>query len=284
MTTWIRLLFVPCLLLSVPAGAEVWKASEHRQIQDAIESAAYGDTVLVAPGTYGKLVLRPGVQLIAEKGPDETLLTSNSFWVVKADGLDSLTTIEGFSIDGQKGAEGVIRAEESNLVVKDCVIKGGWSGFRGLFCDMTIQNCTFRECQNGIYLFESQGSVVNNDIQLCITGITLVSAAPRIVRNTITRNTLGFRIAEHSDPTIGGTISTANRVWNNVSGAVKNEAYQKNQGLRTMKPKTLRVPYNFWGSDCPDSAMFRGNTIEWGPWVDESGKRSLDVCEKIAPE
>lgn len=266
-------------LASRPASGAVWPASEYRQIQESIEQAEYGDTVLVAPGTYGRLVLRPGIHLIAEKGPEETLLKHHTLWVVKAEGVDSLATIEGFSMDGGGGAEGVLLAKESSFTVKDCVIRGGWSGVRGLYCNLTVQNCTIQECQNGVYLFESEGVVVENDIQLCITAITLVSSSPRILRNTITRNTLGFRVAEHSDPSIGGSLASANRVWNNVSGAVKNEAYQKRQGIRTMKPMTLRVPYNFWGSDCPDTILFRG-PMEWSPWVDVSGKRSLDHCEE----
>jgi parallel beta-helix repeat protein len=274
---------LPALLVALAAvgaaRAEVWPASEYEQIQNSIEQAEYGDTVLVAPGTYGRLVLRPGIRLIAEKGPEETHLEHNTYWVVKAEGVDSLTVIDGFSLSGGGAAEGVILAKESSLTVKNCVIRGGWSGVRGLYCNMTIDNCTIQECQNGIYLFESEGVVVDNDIQLCITGITLVSSSPRVLRNTITRNTLGLRVAEHSDPSIGGTIASANRVWNNVAGAVKNEAYLKRQGIRTMKPMTLRVPYNFWGSDCPDTILFRG-PMEWAPWVDVSGKRSIDHCEE----
>lgn len=270
-------------LAASPARAETWPASEYSQIQEYIETAQYGDTVLVAPGTYSRLVLRPGIKLIAEAGPDETFLENKSFWVVKAEGVDSVATIEGFTMSGTGGAEGILVAKESQLTVQDCVIKGAWSGVRALYCDLTIRNCTFQDCQNGIYLFESNGLIVDNDIELCITGITLVSSGPKIYRNTITRNSLGMRVAEHSDPAIGGTIASANRIWNNTVGAVRNEAYLKRQGIRTMKPMTLVVPYNFWGSDCPDTLLFRG-PMEWAPWVDESGKRSLDRCPESSDQ
>lgn len=275
--------WLPAALIALsaprPVSAAVWPASEYRQIQESIEQAEYGDTVLVAPGTYSRLVLRPGVRLIAAEGPEQTILQHQSFWVVKAEGVDSLTVLEGFTLSGGGAAEGVVLAKESSLTVRDCVIRGGWSGVRGLYSNLTVQNCTIQECQNGVYLFESEGLIVDNDIELCITGITLVSSSPRVLRNTITRNTLGFRVAEHSDPSIGGTIASANRVWNNASGAVKNEAYLKRQGIRTMKPMTLRVPYNFWGSDCPDTILFRG-PMEWAPWVDVSGEHSIDHCEE----
>jgi hypothetical protein len=50
-----------------------------------------------------------------------------------------------------------------------------------------------------------------------------------------------------------------------------------------MKPMTLKVPYNFWGADCPDSSDFRG-PVDWTPWVDETGTRSLDECEPTEEE
>jgi hypothetical protein len=44
---------------------------------------------------------------------------------------------------------------------------------------------------------------------------------------------------------------------------------------------TLKVPFNFWGSDCPDSSLFRGSVV-WKPWVDESGSHSLEKCSKTS--
>ena len=80
---------------------------------------------------------------------------------------------------------------------------------------------------------------------------------------------------------IGGTLATANRIWNNAAGAIRSEALAKNSGVRTLTPMTLKVPYNFWGSDCPDSSLFRGS-VEWKPWVDESGTRSIEKCSRTS--
>ncbi|NNE43426.1 MAG: hypothetical protein HKN12_04405 [Gemmatimonadetes bacterium] len=52
----------------------------------------------------------------------------------------------------------------------------------------------------------------------------------------------------------------------------------KKAGLRTMNPLTLEVPYNYWGSDCPSKELFRGDVV-FTPWVDETGKRSIENCE-----
>ncbi len=263
------------------ARAEIWKVDEYRAIQDAILTATYGDTVMVAPGTYeGPMVLRSGITLMSEEGREKTTLRyGGAFYVIKAEDTDSLTVLDGFFIDGGKGTEGVILASESQMTIRNCEIHGGWSAIRGLYSQMLIENNIIRECQNGIYLFESEGTVRGNDIQLCINGMSLLSASPRIIRNNISRNTLGFLVKEHSDPIIGGSLATANRVWNNQAGGLKNSTYLKRDGLRTMKPYTMKVPYNYWGSDCPDAITFQG-PVEWAPWVDESGDRSIDSCEK----
>ncbi len=271
------LLLVVTGAVAAPAAAATWPVSEKGKLQEALDSAAYGDTVLVAPGQYPRVVLRSGVTLRSEKGPEHTLLKENTFWVVQGEAVDSLAAIEGFTIDGMKGAEGVVYAEESAYRVRNCVIRGGWAGVRALYSDLRVEDCTIRDCTNGIYVFESGGFIAENDIQLCHQAMTIVSSNPRVVRNRITRNGSGIIIEKHSDAEIGGSVATANRIWNNAALAVRNDSYQKQQGVRTWAPMTVKVPYNFWGSDCPDSSLFLG-MVEWTPWVDESGTRSIDKC------
>jgi hypothetical protein len=263
------------------ASAKTWPISEPLKLQETIDSATYGDTVMVAPGTYKRVKLRSGVKVLSEKGPAETMLRHNTFWVVHGEAVDSLASIEGFTIEGLKGAEAAVFGEESNFLVRNCTLRGGWSGVRMLYSQLRIEACTIRDCQNGFYLFESGGVIVENDIQLCVTAMTVVSSNPQILRNTITRNSLGLYVQKHSDPQIGGTVASANRIWNNAAGAIRNDTQKKVDSVRTLQMMTLRVPFNFWGSDCPDSALFRGSVV-WAPWVDESGTRSLEKCAKAA--
>lgn len=251
-------------------------------IQDTMDSAVYGDTVLVAPGQYKTLTVRNGITLMSEEGPDVTVFRYDHE-VVNANEVDSTTVIQGITVDGVRASEGVIVAENSKVRIRDCILKNGWVGVRSIYSDIVIENCVIHDCQNGIYLFESQGSISSNEIRKCLIGISLVNAAPRILRNTITGNSLGISVAEHSDPSIGGSLATANRVFGNPGGAVKNTALIKRSGVRTLKPYTISVPYNFWGTDCPDSTMFRGPVL-FRPWVTEDGKRSLDTCEAASSE
>jgi parallel beta-helix repeat protein len=263
--------------VAAPAGALTWPVGDPDSLQSIVDSAAYGDTVLVAPGEYVRVILRSGIRLIAEAGPDETIFRNGRFWCVKADGVDTTAVLEGFTLDGAKAAEGLVTADNSFFLVRDCVLRDAWSGIRAMYSDLRIENCTIRDCQNGIYLFESGGLIRDNDIRNCINGINFVSSSPRVIRNEIAGNSIGLSLSEHSDPRIGGSLATANRIRDNRGGNVLNRALEKRFSVRTMKPMTLEIPYNYWGSDCPDSLGFRGPVV-WAPWVDETGTRSLDEC------
>jgi parallel beta-helix repeat protein len=255
----------------VPSGTDL------REFQRLVDSAAYGDTVLVAPGKYHAVIMRSGIRIIAERGPKETVLSNDRLWVVKADGVDSLASIEGFTLDGIKAAEGVVLCEESKITVRDCIIRGGWGGVRSMFSDLTVQDCKIEDCQNGIYFFESKGRILANEITRCSNGISLVSSSTTVQRNTITGNSVGIAVSKHSEPSIGGSLATANRIYGNPGGFIKNTANVKRSGVRTMKEMTLQVPYNYWGSNCPDSLEFRG-PVEYAPWVNEEGTGAISKC------
>ncbi|MCK4548378.1 MAG: hypothetical protein KAW17_13160 [Candidatus Eisenbacteria sp.] len=74
-------------------------------IQAAMDSAAYGDTVLVGPGTYegvgyeGVVVFADGVSLISEMGPQHTVLRSDWGDVVTIRNV-TFARLEGFRIPG----------------------------------------------------------------------------------------------------------------------------------------------------------------------------------------
>lgn len=274
---------LPLLVVATSSPAATWRATSNADLQNTVDSAAYGDTVYVAPGEYLRVIMRSGIHLLAEEGPENTIIRNDRFWVVKADGVDSLTVVEGFLLDGIKAAEGVVYAENSQLVVRNCHIRGGWSGVRAMFSDMEVRDCLITDCQNGAYFYECGGMIESNEITRCINALSLVSATPRVHRNDIYGNSLGISVSKHSDPVIGGSLSGANRIYDNPGGGVKNTALQKKYELRTMKPATLRVPYNWWGADCPDSSDFRGPVV-WSPWVVEDGTRSLEECPETSSE
>ncbi len=267
------------LATALPLGAASLRVSEGPQIQLTMDAAEYGDSVWVAPGQYDiyPLRMRNGITLLAEGSVEETILRNGQFSVIQAEDLDSLTVIEGFTLDGVNAAEGVMSAENSRLTVRNCIVQNGWSGVRSMYGQVRVEDCRIRDCQNGVYFYESAGAILRNDIQRCIRGINIVNSNPTVARNVIARNSVGVAVSKHSDPSIGGSLATANRIFENPGGNIFNQAYLKRFSIRTMEPMTLKVSYNYWGSDCPDTSKFRG-LVEWSPWVDETGTKSLDSC------
>ncbi len=267
----------------LPCGAKTVRVADTdpRKFQQAVDTAAYGDTVVVAPGVYGQTILRPGIVLRSEKGPEVTTLRNGQMFIVKATDVDSLTVLEGFTLDGVKACQALVEVKDSPLTVRDCVLKNGWAGIHADHATLRAERLRVSNCQNGFFLQETQGEIVECDIRRCVKGIFLLSSNPRILRSEITGNSLGIEVTEHSDPSIGGSLASANRIYGNPGGAIKNSAMMKRDGFRTSSFMTIRVPYNFWGSDCPDSSNFRG-PIEWSPWVDSTSKKSLDRCAKTA--
>jgi hypothetical protein len=266
---------------SAPAKTIRTAETELAKFQDVIEKAAYGDTVLVAPGTYPSVMLRPGIRLVSEKGPESTTLRGDRNFVVSAKDCDTLNVVDGFTLDGVRACESIVLVEEGPLVVKNCVLKHGWSGVRVEHGTVRAEKLRVTDCQFGFYFNESKGDVLESDVRRCVTGVHLINSSPRILRSTITGNSLGIDVTEHSDPQIGGSVAGANRIYGNPGGAIKNRAYAKEDVLRTTKLLVLRVPYNYWGSNCPDSLIFRGSVV-WAPWVDETAKKSFERCAPAA--
>jgi hypothetical protein len=274
------------VLAAAPVPAETLRirtGMDHMEIQEVMDRAAYGDTVLVEPGQYLMLTVRNGIRLIGEQGPENTVFRHTGA-VLNVSQTDSTTLIQNVTVDGVKASEGIIVAENSSVRIRGCVLKNGWVGVRGLQSAFLLEDTEIQNCQNGIYLFESEGIVASCRIHSCITGITLVNSSPRILRNEISRNSLGISVSEHSNPVVGGSLATANRIHGNPGGAVRNNALEKRSGVRTMHPLTLSFPFNYWGADCPDSAQtFRG-VVEFRPWVDGTGKKSVETCPASASE
>jgi hypothetical protein len=252
------------------------------ELRAAVASAAGGDTVWVAPGEYGPFDSAPlrvpgGVRLVAEVGPSSTVFFGAGGAVLAAGASDSAAVLEGLTVDGRDAAEGGVVAEGARVVVRDCVIRGCWSGIRVIRGEATVAGTAVRECANGVYLFESGGLVSDCEIVECTQGITLVSAGPRIRRTTLRDNVTGVVVSEFSTPVLGGSPERANRVVGSRGAAVRNAARARQTGLRGAQATALDLSYNFWGTDCPDSLLFLG-PVTFAPWMDSAG-RARSSCD-----
>jgi hypothetical protein len=170
--------------------------SEYATINAALDGCAFGDTVLVAPGTYTDwehrdglgngssacAFLVDGVVLRSEGGSAVTTIDMQGQsigypYVIRAADLPSeATTVEGFTIRGVPyPGNGVGIAYCGRVTVRDCHFadvggdspRTGGSTIRSRFTDIEVTDCTFENCsaQTGGAIGQLVGDVVIRNCQ-----------------------------------------------------------------------------------------------------------------------
>ena len=148
--------------LAAPAHADTWHVpSECPTVQAGVDSAAAGDTVLVASDTYYEhdITMKSGVYLTSETGQADcvTIDAQQLGRVIYCLDVDAAASIVGFTITGglatgaatQDSAAGGVYCESSSPTLSNCALSGnhatGYGG--GLAClwdaDVTLADCTF---------------------------------------------------------------------------------------------------------------------------------------------
>jgi len=114
-------------------------------IQQAVDRAADGDTILVAAGRYNEAVDAGGLAftLRGEAGAAATVLDASGT------GLPALATrgdvtLEGFTLTGAGGPWAALDAQGATLVIADTVFEGnGNRGLNALLSDVTLRDVGF---------------------------------------------------------------------------------------------------------------------------------------------
>jgi hypothetical protein len=110
--------------------------ADYTSIQEAVDAASNGDTVLVYPGTYtgsGQYVVEFGdkdLHLLAASGPDVTIIDGEDYrGLIRCNGPHEATVIEGFGMTraGEEVADdpylqGRIELVDSAAMFVDCVV------------------------------------------------------------------------------------------------------------------------------------------------------------------
>lgn len=174
-------LFVTILLSAVSLNelaALTWHVpATVSTIKHAVEdSAAYGDTVLVAPGIYDTtsgenfpINMKNGVVLISESGASLTIVNASATGsVISCNNCDQSTEICGFTITGGRAQNGGgIYCDQSYLTIRDNIIKNNTAisstgGGGGIFCSYSnptithntiVENTSQNRFGGGIYKY-----------------------------------------------------------------------------------------------------------------------------------
>jgi hypothetical protein len=224
------------LISTVAFSATIYVPDDYSTIQEAIDAAANGDSIVVRPGTYFEniVIIGKNVSLIGEKGPDFTVLDgSRRDTVVLFTGSSNADSLlEGFTItNGRSGDGGGVRCDRSNLIVRNNRItlnEAYECGGGGILCQGSAAavitgnffSGNYGSWGGGIGCDRSDAEISNNTIVGNTSGggggISCFECSPLIVNNTLVGND-GFQGKEilssfNANPVIANTI-----IWNTHS-------------------------------------------------------------------
>ena len=139
-------------------------------IQQGLDAAQEGDTVLVAPGTYYEVIFWPatnGIKLLSAAGAESTTIdATNDSSVIHFPGLggiDTTTVLRGFRITngGNVSYGGGIYMTQSSPIIEQCVVDSNNAG-GGICCNNAsnpiIRFCTISQNSGGGIAFNNSSA------------------------------------------------------------------------------------------------------------------------------
>lgn len=200
--------------------------ADHPTIAKAIETAAAGDTVMVAPGTYNEILfMKDGVVLASEKGQESTTIVygdpagvekNENEAVVSLQKCGNSTQVVGFTIDGRSVAKRGILAVGGLPVISNCRVKNaqlagiGISSNAAPYVQFTrVESCSLAACfvQGGSGDIRECEFVGSKSYGLLVSGTGL----PLKVRNCRITGCSGAGIqATEGDFTVTGGVIAGN--------------------------------------------------------------------------
>lgn len=213
-------------------------------IQEAIDEAEEGDTILVAPGTYTEALTLSvkGLTLESVGGRDTTIIDADGADVavmIGAAGLGTITfdgfTVQGWGVSGivqpmgRGGAGSAFHVLNNRVIVPESVpshgnsiqVSGDNSIVRGNIVDTTTIDADWSA--SGILVYRAKGVLVEeNEVGGASVGISVgggLYAQPKAEDNTIQNNTIGntgVGIAVEGE--VEGTLIEGNTIAGSATG------------------------------------------------------------------
>ena len=241
-------------------------------IQEALDSAQSGDTILVAPGTYVENIIWPDVAdlaLVSEQGPDQTIIDGDSSGTVitlLSPVVDTSTVISGFTIrNGAADQGGGIRCSVSSPlitgnIIEDCFAVYDGAGFYCANSRIVIDGNTIRYNSAGTPYQQGTKDHTNGG-GICLTGGGTGIAV--ISDNIITGN---FSVDYGGGITCTrNALITGNQIIDNESGWFGGGVYH----------------FNSSGTILNDN-LISGNTSLWGAGITlQGGHLTITKCEIV---
>lgn len=207
----VGLLLAVCLLLAADmAGARTWRVpSECPTLKAGCDSASYGDTVLVEPGTYLRntdpetwWLLKPGLAMVSQAGPEVTIIEICDITLAVGI-LDEGVRFSGFTVRFGSGPDCEVPPTETwgvwckctDAVVENCIIEGFQIGilmeeaslewYKPVFRNNVIRGCGYGISIEGV-LDPGRPYIEGNAITECFTGVQVIDSSPMLADNIVT--------------------------------------------------------------------------------------------------
>ncbi len=266
------------------AAAETHEVDEGESIQDAIDGAGSGDTILINPGTYTEqITISKQLRLFGNDADPSRIVI---------DGDDTGNTVtfsvggivfQNFSLEDSGGGNSLIVANgRSNSNISNCVFEVKWTGitFDGGANNHEVYDCAFfgassREGAGILVINADELTIINSTFRDLNYGIQLDPAqSPMSITNTdntvndciLAGNNKGFWFNEMGAPELkenSGTDLSENSIYGNEDHGI---LYQKDNVEPPIGAEKLIVQFCWWGD-------------ESGPFVPGGNAGEGDVLE-----
>jgi len=211
-------------LISVIAVGVTWTVDDYgsanySSIQQAINNAGDGDTILVNSGTYYEhLVVNKSLSIIG-RDQSTTVIDGNRTWMTVVIDADDVT-MKNLTI--QHGTVGVILKEdrERNMLSENRIVFNSYYGIYGDRCGKNIiaNNDVSFNFGRGIFLYGSKPCVIdsNSIFSNGVDGMFIHRSSNNTVKgNFVSRNDCGIYIYSDEDPERPSGLSKNNIIRDN---------------------------------------------------------------------
>jgi hypothetical protein len=241
--------------------------SQYPTIQQGIDAATDGDTVLVDTGLYSENINFHGKKIIVASlflASCDTSFIANTIIdgnqkgcvVTFEQGEDSTSTLAGFTIiNGFSDHGGGIHCSDASPLLSNLVVKNNEAGYEG----------------GGIYLFESEAHIINscitsNHVETAGGGIICFYSNPVLENVCITDNyahilTGGIHL-EYSSPVIINSLIAGN--YADRSGGIGSYTSSHPQLINVTISNNAATIFQGGGLDLLNSDVALTNAIIWG--------------------
>lgn len=217
--------------------------ADFQTMQEAINAASPGDTVLVHDGIYYEHILIDKSVLLYGTNRSTTIIDGNDANVVVVNVTANNVVVKGFTV--RNGRSGIVISASRNCTVEGNLVKD--NGYQGIFVSKS-QNCTV----SGNYAAGTRGGY----------GINVFTSENVIVKENAASGNFfdGIGLLDSNNSIIAGNTVNDNHHFGIWVDSSNNNAFYHNNSFNNSKHVSSNTPTNAWD-----------NGIEGNYWSNYTG-------------